>query len=99
MEKVVVAVRDEAAEQFLPLVTEDNASVAIRNFQNAVWSACNEEEGMFWTAPQDFALYQLATVDTESGAVVPIVPISRIATAGEMVFEFKRWKESEDFNG
>lgn len=72
----VYAMRD-VKTGFLAPTVEVNDMAAIRNFNHAVLHS----DGLLSSFAGDFALYKIATFDSDSAVVVPLVPIAHLAEA------------------
>lgn len=63
---------------FLAPTCEVNDAVARRNFEHAV---LNSEQSLFFSHPEDYALYKIGEMDAEHGVISPVVPVQEILTA------------------
>lgn len=70
----ITTMRDEVAKQFIGINTETSIPVAIRNFESQVFLAHKNEEGLIFTNIDDFSLYKIGEIDTESGCIQPCTP-------------------------
>lgn len=70
MLKFVYAVRDYKVG-YTNLVVEENEDVAVRNLKMAL----RNPDTLFYNEPKDFALFRLATYNTETGDIIPNEPI------------------------
>lgn len=65
----IYAIRD-VKTGFLTPTVDMNDDSAIRNFGHA----CQNTDSLFFTYPEDYALYEIGTYDTENGTIVPTLP-------------------------
>lgn len=65
----VYAVKDKAADAFIPPFFLPTDSMALREFVHA----CNVPEHKFSVHPYDYSLYKLATFDDNKGVIVSLV--------------------------
>lgn len=61
------AIRD-VKTGFLSITHDVNDASACRNFEHAI---LNHEDSLFFSHPEDYALYFLGTYDTDTGKLVP----------------------------
>lgn len=66
----VYVIRDNRTSFLTPSVDFNDAS-ATRNFEHAV----QQRESLFFTHPEDYALYKIGEFDTEIGIITPITPV------------------------
>lgn len=66
---------------FLAPTCEVNDAVAQRNFEHAV---LNSEQSLFFSHPEDYALFKIGEMDAEHGVISPVVPIQEILTASQV---------------
>lgn len=74
----IYSIRD-CKSGFLTPTCEINDEIAVRNFQHAVLSS----ESILQSFSKDFSLFKLASLDTDSGQVVPIWPVVHLAEASD----------------
>lgn len=72
----VYAVRDDLSG-FLTPTFEQNDAIAMRNFQMATDSA-RRDSTLLGFRPSDFTLYKIATFDSDSGVISPLMPVELI---------------------
>lgn len=60
---------------FMTPVMEANDQSAQRNFYHSIWNS----DGILFSFGQDFSLYRLADFNSETGQIVPLVPIVQVA--------------------
>lgn len=70
MLKFVYAIRDYKVG-YTNLIVEENEDVAVRSLKMALRSP----DTLFYNEPKDFALFRLATYNTETGDIIPNEPI------------------------
>lgn len=70
---------------FLPPTYDINDESAIRNFEHA----CLNSDSLFFSHPQDYALYRIGSFDTDSGRVDLLDPLPELVTASETLASFK----------
>lgn len=70
MVKNLYSIRD-VKSTFMPPFIDDNDEVAQRNFAFAI----SNRPDVIAYAPSDFSLMRIGTFDTESGALVPCLPV------------------------
>lgn len=56
---------------FLPPTVDQNDGSAARNFEHAVLQS---EQTLFFSHPEDYALYRIGDFDTDTGEVTPCMP-------------------------
>lgn len=78
MKYPVFAIRDFKTG-FLSPTCEANAPAAVRNFEHA----CARSDSLFFSHPEDYALYRIGEYDTDSGVISPISPVEEIMTASQ----------------
>lgn len=77
----VYAVRDFKTGFMAPTVDVNDAS-AIRNFEHAV---CGAEQSLFFSHPEDYALFKIGDYDADSGLLVPCSPVVELLTATQVL--------------
>ncbi|UPW40966.1 nonstructural protein [Sigmofec virus UA08Rod_5935] len=80
MKYPVFSIRDFKSG-FLTPVCEANAAVAARNFQHA----CMASDSLFFSHPEDYALYHLGYFDTDTGVMTPLDLVDEIITATQAI--------------
>lgn len=76
----VYSIRDFKSGFLAPTV-EVNDAVAQRNFEHAV---LNSEQSLFFSHPEDYALYKIGELDSDKGQLFPMVPIQEVITAAQV---------------
>lgn len=64
MKRKIFALKD-AKQGFCNIYVENNQLIMLRNLEQAV----NDETTLLFKYPQDFSLYQLGEVDTDTGSI------------------------------
>lgn len=64
----VYAIRDSKTGFLTPTVDQNDAA-AKRNFEHAMMN----EQSLFFSHPEDYSLYKIATYDTEQGIMTPMM--------------------------
>lgn len=72
---------------FLAPTVDQNDAAAIRNFEHAVM---NTEQSLFFSHPEDYALYLVGEYNSEDGTIVPCLPCELITAT--QVFDSARSK-------
>lgn len=80
MKYSVFAIRDFKTG-FLSPVCEANEAAAVRNFE----AACLKSDSLFFSHPEDYALYLIGEYDTDSGLLTALSPIQECCTAPEAI--------------
>lgn len=80
----IMAIRDSKASLYQHFHTLRSKSEAIRSLQIAV----NDPKNMIGQYPSDYELFQIGTIDDESGAVTPMQP-KFITAAASLLNEVK----------
>lgn len=75
----VFAIRDFKTG-FLSPVCEANEASAVRNFE----AACLKSDSLFFSHPEDYALFHLGSYDTDTGDMRPAVP-SEVVSAVQAI--------------
>lgn len=75
----VFAVRDFKTGFLTPTV-DVNREAAVRNFEHAV---LNSEDSLFFSHPEDYALFEIGQYDTDTGRLMPLDVVTEIRTAVE----------------
>lgn len=60
---------------FLPPQFDQNDGAAVRNFESAV---LRSEESLFFSHPEDYALYRVGEFDSDSAEIIPCIPMELI---------------------
>lgn len=76
----IYSIRDMKSGFLAPTV-EVNDAVAQRNFEHAV---LNSEQSLFFSHPEDYALYKIGEMDSDKGVISPQVPIFEVVTASQV---------------
>uniref|UniRef100_A0AAU8B1X4 Nonstructural protein n=1 Tax=Dulem virus 129 TaxID=3145606 RepID=A0AAU8B1X4_9VIRU len=76
----VYSIRDFKSGFLAPTV-EVNDAVAIRNFEHAV---LNSEQSLFFSHPEDYALYLIGAYDADRGVLTPVSPVVELLTATQV---------------
>lgn len=71
---------------FMTPVMEVNDAAATRNFYHSVQNS----EGILFTYAQDFTLYRIADFNSETGQLVPLVPIAQVADGAAAVAALRK---------
>lgn len=66
---------------FLSPTVEVNDMVARRNFEHAV---LNSDQSLFFSHPEDYALFKIGEMDTDMGVISPVVPVAELLTATQV---------------
>lgn len=83
MKFLVCAVRDAVPGEFSSINLEVSEASAYRSFSSAVMSAQANENGLLFSHPEDFSLWQIGEFDSETGLLTPTQNV-RICEAGEI---------------
>lgn len=62
---------------FMSVMTDNNDSTAIRNFEHA----CSNVQSVFYTHPSDYSLYKIGVYDSDSGVIESLSPVQFICDA------------------
>lgn len=81
MNKILVAVRDQKAEFFLPPFFIESKGLAIRAFSDAV----NDASTPVSKHPEDYSLYQLGEFDSVTGKITGFDAPLHLCNATEFV--------------
>lgn len=73
------SIRDFKTGFLTPTIDVNDAS-AMRNFENAV---LQNEQTLFFTHPEDYALYRIGDYDSDTGELLPHLP-AEILTAAQV---------------
>lgn len=76
----------DAKTGFMTPAMDVNDAAAIRNFYHTIQNS----EGILFTFAQDFSFYHIADYDSETGQVVPLVPIVQIADGAAAVAALRK---------
>ena len=76
----IYAVRD-VKTGFLSPTLDVNGDSAIRNFEHAVHRA----DSLFYTHASDYSLYRIGDYDTDTGTIIPAVPVVHIVDADALL--------------
>lgn len=76
MTKLVVSMRD-AKVGFTDVALEHSYDTAIRNFSYAL----NSKDSLLYTNAADFDLWQVGEFDSDTGTIVPTIPMKLICSA------------------
>lgn len=88
----VYAVRDIKTGFLTPTLDQNDVSAA-RNFEHAV---LNNRDSLFFSHPEDYALFCVGSFDTDSGELLPQLPVEVLSAANVMAMALsKRVKEVE----
>lgn len=87
----VVCIRD-VKTGFLAPQLEPNLQSAIRNFEHAV---LRNEDSLFFSHPEDYALYRVGGFDTDTGALSPELPVEVITAANVISAALSRRARSD----
>lgn len=79
MKYPVFAIRDFKTGYLAP-TCEPNAEAAARNFEHA----CIRSDSLFFTHPEDYALFRVGEYDSDSGALTGCVP-EEVITAPQAI--------------
>lgn len=85
MKLIVTAVRDNTHQEYTCLATETSDIVAIRNFESSVYTSKAHEDGLLFTHPEDFTLWQIAEFDSDTGVLSPL-PVPVLLRKADEVF-------------
>lgn len=66
---------------FLSPTVDVNDFAAVRNFEHAV---LNSEQSLFFSHPEDYALYRIGSIDTDTGVITPLTPVAEMITATQV---------------
>ena len=75
----VYAIRDFKTG-FLSPTCDVNDEAAIRNFEHTV---LNATDSLFFSHPEDYALFRIGQYDSDKGSLVPESPVVELRTAVE----------------
>lgn len=83
MKYVLVAVRDQKAQNFTAPAMQFTREVALRTWANEINSP---EQARTPAAqnPEDFTLWHIADYDADTGIITPITPPQQIAVASDL---------------
>ncbi|UPW41010.1 nonstructural protein [Sigmofec virus UA08Rod_5764] len=66
---------------FMTPTVDINDQSAVRNFYHAVGNS----EGVLYSFSQDFSLYKIGEMDSDSGLITPVVPPTYLAAGSDAV--------------
>lgn len=81
MIQILISVRDAKAEFFSPPMLVRTRGEAIRSFSDAV----NNPESQFHGHAEDYALFQLGTLDILTGVIIPCPQAVSIVTGFDVL--------------
>lgn len=81
MKSIVVCLRDVKADTFLPPNLERNYETAKRSLENAL----SDKKSLLFTHASDFDLWEIGVFCSESGIIVPTVPLKLICSVSSLV--------------
>lgn len=84
----VYAIRDSKTG-FLQPTCEMNDASAMRNFEHAVMAG---PDSLFFSHPEDYALYRLGSYDTDKGVILPESPIVNLIEASAVLVKLSSMK-------
>lgn len=75
----VYAIRDFKTS-FMSPTCDVNDESAIRNFEHTV---LNAQDSLYFSHPEDYALYRIGQYDADKGLLIPESPIMELRTASQ----------------
>lgn len=82
----VYAIRDFKTGFLTPTLDQNDAAAA-RNFEHAVLV---NQDSLFFSHPEDYALYRVGSYDTECGKILPEMPVEVLTAAQVMAAALSR---------
>lgn len=68
--KLGIYVMNDKRSTFMTPSFDYNDATAIRNFEHA----CDNDQSLMFTHPEDFSIYRIGEYDNESGVITPCDP-------------------------
>lgn len=66
---------------FITPTCDNNDASAIRNFSSAVM----QSDGILFTHAEDFRLFKIGEFDSDTGSILPVVPIVHLADGSDVL--------------
>lgn len=77
----LVAMYDAGTQDWVDLKIVKNLNIARRNFQSSLMISLEKKEGLMYTNPSDFSLWEIAQIDDMQG--LSVYPVMHNCIAGE----------------